>query len=177
MLGITGWRIGACYGPAELMRPIQMVHQFIPFSVSTPLQVAAAKSMQHAIDTGYFDKVKDVYQGLRDKLVGILNGVEMQCIVPDGGYFVLANTTSIRVPVAMDCIRTRDDAVCRFLTVEAGVTAIPPSAFYNEQDVNGRKVAGDLARFAFCKSDAMLDEAGDRLRKWHSKKHESRSFD
>ena len=44
------------------------------------------------------------------------------------------------------------------------MTAIPPSAFYDVGDREGREeVAGKLARFAFCKSEGMLDEAAGKL--------------
>jgi N-succinyldiaminopimelate aminotransferase len=52
-----------------------------------------------------------------------------------------------------------DVAFCRYLTTEIGVAAIPPSAFYH----NPADGAG-LTRFAFCKSDEVLAEAGKRLR-------------
>jgi len=52
--------------------------------------------------------------------------------------------------------------VCRFLTTEVGVTAIPPSAFYCKE--HQHLVAG-YARFCFCKTDDMLDEADKRLTK------------
>jgi aspartate/methionine/tyrosine aminotransferase len=46
------------------------------------------------------------------------------------------------------------------LTTEIGVAAIPPSAFYhNPAD------GAQLARFAFCKSQPVLDEAARRLQK------------
>lgn len=55
---------------------------------------------------------------------------------------------------------TRDWAFCRFLTIEIGVTAIPPSSFYEEKDEH---LAKNLARFAFCKEDENLKEAVLRL--------------
>ena len=55
---------------------------------------------------------------------------------------------------------TRDWAFCRFLTKELGVTAIPPSAFYEGKE---KELASNLARFAFCKEDKSLYEAGERL--------------
>ena len=46
---------------------------------------------------------------------------------------------------------------CRHITIEGGVTAVPLSAFYDTGDVR------HFARFAFCKGDAVLDEAIARL--------------
>jgi N-succinyldiaminopimelate aminotransferase len=55
-----------------------------------------------------------------------------------------------------------DDAFCRDLTTRVGVAAIPLSAFYVD-----RSRAPCVARFAFCKSDATLDEAARRLGSAH----------
>ena len=52
-----------------------------------------------------------------------------------------------------------DDAFCRDLTTRVKVAAIPLSAFYVD-----RTRAPCVARFAFCKADATLDEAARRLR-------------
>jgi N-succinyldiaminopimelate aminotransferase len=46
------------------------------------------------------------------------------------------------------------------LPEEVGVAAIPPTSFYAHPE-EGRH----LVRFAFCKTDAVLDEAIVRLRK------------
>jgi len=44
------------------------------------------------------------------------------------------------------------------VTVDAGVTVVPVSALYATPDVN------HLVRFCFCKRDAVLDGALERLR-------------
>jgi aspartate/methionine/tyrosine aminotransferase len=54
----------------------------------------------------------------------------------------------------------RDVAVCRWLTREVGVAAIPPSPFYSEPH---RDLTDNLARFTFCKTDDLLEEAARRL--------------
>ena len=49
------------------------------------------------------------------------------------------------------------------LPKRVGVAAIPPSAFYSEQH---KHLAENFVRFAFCKSDEALREAGRRLKKF-----------
>jgi N-succinyldiaminopimelate aminotransferase len=67
--------------------------------------------------------------------------------------------------VELDGLDFADDvAFCRYLTTDIGVAAIPPSAFYH----NPADGAG-LTRFAFCKSDVVLAEAGNRLLKLRHK--------
>jgi aspartate/methionine/tyrosine aminotransferase len=48
------------------------------------------------------------------------------------------------------------------MTIEKGICAIPPSAFYQEED---KHLGANLARFAFCKTDEALDEAAKLLKK------------
>jgi aspartate/methionine/tyrosine aminotransferase len=56
-------------------------------------------------------------------------------------------------------------AVCRWLTTEIGVAAIPPSPFYSAPH---QPLTDNLARFTFCKSDDLLDEAARRLQRIRS---------
>ena len=70
---------------------------------------------------------------------------------PEGAYFVCADVAGRGF--------ADDDAYCRDLTTRVGVAAIPLSAFYVD-----RARAPVVARFAFCKSDATLDEAARRFR-------------
>lgn len=106
-----------------------------------------------------------------------------------GGYFILADTSAVKDTVikssssssssdhqADDKSRGFDVQVCKYLTREAGVTAIPPSAFYDpaEREAesianNGSCISDSLARFAFCKNQAMLDAAGEQLKAWKLK--------
>lgn len=80
---------------------------------------------------------------------------------------------------------TRDWALCRYLTVEHGVTAIPPSAFYSAPNkvrargcrraagdqrspsprAGSQHLAGSIARFAICKTDESLAIAAEALRR------------
>ena len=59
----------------------------------------------------------------------------------------------------------RDWAMSRWMTKEVGVTAIPPSAFYEKDHCYLGK---DLLRFAFCKNDLTLLEAESRFQKYFS---------
>ena len=45
---ITGWQAGWCVGPAELIKPIQLLLPFVQFCVSTPMQEALARVLDLA---------------------------------------------------------------------------------------------------------------------------------
>ncbi|KAJ3240722.1 Kynurenine--oxoglutarate transaminase 3 [Chytriomyces hyalinus] len=166
MFGVTGWKIGWCLGPEELIRSVWMIHQFNVFSVVTPLQEAAAISLEHAMESNFFLETTKTYQEHRDRLIKVLWEAGLTPTLPHGGYFVMADTTSLEgvLPTASDANEPRRDfRACRFMTTEMGVTAIPPSAFYERKEGAGGLVPGKHARFAFCKSLDLINAAGERF--------------
>ncbi len=85
--------------------------------------------------------------------------------IPKGGYFVLADISRIEVnPKYLKDTegnpRTKDYAFAYELAYEKGVVAIPCSPFYDKEDY---KEGERFVRFAFCKDEAMIEEAGKKL--------------
>jgi aspartate/methionine/tyrosine aminotransferase len=156
---VTGWKIGWAIAPAALVHAVQQAHQWMLFAVATPLQEAVAAAFETAQTNDYFAWLAGMYQAKRDKLYDALAEVGLDPVRPDGSYFILFNTGRLDVPLAADA--PRDDSVCRWFTRHVGVTAIPPSTFYCRQH---QQLTDNLARFCFCKTDEVLDEATDRLR-------------
>lgn len=168
----TGWKIGWVVGPAPLVKGVALVNQWVQFSVCTPLQQAVAWSLQEAQQEyegfqTYFHYLRAEYLRKRGLLCDALEAAGLQVVPPEGGFFVMADTSSVQVPdkymqesTAACPTMTRDWAFCRFLTCEVGVTAIPPSAFYQPSD---KHLVANFARFAFCKQDESLKQAAERL--------------
>jgi aspartate/methionine/tyrosine aminotransferase len=153
---VTGWKVGWASGPAPLIQAIRMAHQWIPFTVATPLQRASATILNEAARQGntYYQELKQIYLRKRDLLVTALRGTPFSPLVPEGGYFVIADSRELGY---------RDDVeLCNELPSRAGVAAIPPSAFYSAEH---KMLAKHLVRFAYCKRDDVIKEAGDRLKK------------
>lgn len=155
---VTGWKIGWAIAPPPLAHAILMAHQWIPFAVATPLQEAVANAFDMAEEQGYFAWMANMYEGKRDRLVRALEAAQLRPQTPEGSYFVLFDTREL--PVTVEAGQRRDVAVCRWLTTEVGVAAIPPSPFYS---VEHQGLTDNLARLCFCKTDDMLDEAARRL--------------
>lgn len=146
----TGWKIGWTVAAPPLTRALRIAHQFITFSAATPLQYAVAAALDHA-DDAYYAEFVATYRARRNKLCEGLAEVGFVPSCPHGTYFACAD---IR-PLGFDS----DVALCRAMPERVGVAAIPASAFYQH------KAAGrHLVRFAFCKSEAVLDEGLRRLR-------------
>ena len=145
----TGWKIGWTCAPPDLSRAIRTAHQFITFCNGTPFQPAIATAL--ALGDDYYLQFTADYRARRDRLCTGLAEVGFEVLKPAGTYFVCVD---IR-PLGFD----DDMALCKQLPKAVGVAAIPNSAFYVNKE-HGRH----LVRFAFCKSDPVLEEGIARLR-------------
>ncbi len=157
---VTGWKIGWAIAAEPLAHAILMAHQWIPFTVATPLQEAVATAFEVAAEHDYFNWLSTMYQSKRDLLLKVLHDVGLPPITPDGSYFILVDTSALDVPIEAGA--RRDQSLCRWFTREVGVAAIPPSHFYSPEH---QYLTDNLARFCFCKTDEMLEEAAIRLTK------------
>jgi N-succinyldiaminopimelate aminotransferase len=140
----TGWKIGWCSGPAELVAATRTVKQYLSFAGGTPLQHAAAAALSDA--RGYLSELRDDLRAKRDQLRAGLTAAGLQPLHSAGTYFVNADVGSDAV------------SFCRTLPERCGVVAIPTGVFYDD-----KTAAPTLVRFAFCKRDATIAEAADRL--------------
>ncbi len=152
---VTGWKVGWVVGPQPLIHAVRMAHQWIPYTVATPLQLAAADALAEAgrAESPFFQDLQTMYRGKRDLLLDALAATPFKALVPQGSYFVMADSSALGY---------KDDVeLCLDLPKRARVAAIPPSAFYSDAH---KHLAKDLVRFAFCKTDEALREAGERLK-------------
>lgn len=140
----TGWKIGWCSGPAELVEATRTVKQYLTFAGGTPLQHAAAAALR--LPAEFLNRLRDELRARRDQLCAALAAAGAHPFTPQGTYFVNADVGEEAV------------AFCLRLPERCGVVAIPTSAFYDDQ-----AAAGTLVRFAFCKRESVIAEAARRL--------------
>jgi N-succinyldiaminopimelate aminotransferase len=140
----TGWKIGWATGPASLIAAVRAAKQYLSFAGGTPLQHASAAAL--AMPDEFYEALTAAYRGKRDRICAGLEAAGLEPLPPAGTYFVNAR------------VEGDGAAFCRELPERAGVVAIPTSVFYDDQEA-GRS----LVRFAFCKRDAVIDEAAARL--------------
>lgn len=155
IFSLTGWKIGWSFAPPELNAAVRKTHQFIVFCSAAPLQEAIAAGFAEAEERGYYSELRAMYQRKRDLLVDALQEAGLRPYAPEGTYFVLCDISHLEFD--------DDVAFCRYLTTDVGVTAIPPSFFYSDEH---QHLGQQLARFSFCKGDATLEAAGERLVAW-----------
>lgn len=145
----TGWKMGYCVAPENLMKEFRKIHQFICFTCNTPMQVALAKFLVNENEylslPTFFQKKRDLFlENLKDLPFTIHEKAP-------GSYFQLASYEKI------NDMGDKDFAI--WLTKEIGVAVIPVSAFYH----NGKD--DKLIRFCFAKKDETLLEAIEKMRK------------
>jgi N-succinyldiaminopimelate aminotransferase len=92
-------------------------------------------------------------QARRDQLVQGLRAAGLASYTPEGTYFATTDVSSLGWASGRD--------FCRALPERAGVVAIPMEVFYDAPDAAGS--GRHLVRWAFCKQEAVIDEAVHRL--------------
>ena len=158
----TGWKIGWAIAPPALTAGVRAAHQFLTYATATPLQHGAAAALSGEEGVAYVRELVSIYTARRRFLCDALTDLGFGVAEPEGTYFIMADHSAIseRLGVAGVDGGVDDFAFCRWLIAEAGVAAIPPSAFY-EHKAEGRR----LVRFAFCKRQETLAAAGGRMRR------------
>ena len=143
---VTGWKVGFVCAPPSLTAEFRRVHQFNVFAVNTPAQLGLADYMAEPsryLDLGAF------YQHKRDDFRARMSCSRFELLDCAGTYFQLAR---------YDAISDEPDQVfVRRLMHEAGVAAIPVSAFHHD-GFDSR-----LIRFCFAKSETLIAQACERL--------------
>jgi len=145
---LTGWKVGYVSAPKALAGIIAKAHQNLTFTTAPNLQRAVAVGL--AKDDAYFATLAGDLQAKRDRLGAGLAAIGFGVLPTYGSYFITADFAPLG-------FSGDDVAFCRQITERAGVCAIPVSAFYVTEPPR------HYARFAFCKQDAVLDEAVARL--------------
>ena len=109
-------------------------------------------AFRRASDFDYFRSLSSSLESKRNMLCDALDDAGLSTIRPQGGYFVLADTSNIPVGA---CER-RDDAVNQWLTEHVGITGIPTSYFFSDHN---RELSDKILRFAYCKTDEEISRA------------------
>ena len=146
---VTGWRVGTIVAPPRATDAIRKVHDFLTVGAPAPLQEAVAVGLE-TLGPDYYATLARDYRARRDVMHAALVNAGFRCSPPQGAYYILADFAALSdLP---------DDEFARWLTCEAGVAPVPGSSFYSRPEL-GRT----LVRFAFCKTEEQLREAGERL--------------
>ena len=144
----TGWKMGYCLAPEALMKEFRKIHQFMVFSVNTPMQHAIAEYLKEKEN---FEDLGILFQEKRDFFRELISGSRFQLMDCHGSYFQLLSYQDISEEPDIDFAAR--------LVKEHGVASIPVSAFYSKNTDH------HLLRFCFAKKEATLEKAAAALMK------------
>ena len=142
----TGWKMGYCCAPKDLMDEFRKVHQFNVFCVNHPMQRALAEYLQ---EPNHYLGLSEFYQQKRDLFLNLIKDSKFSFIPSKGTYFQVLDYSQITNEHDMDFAKR--------MTVENGLASIPMSVF-NENNLDE-----NVLRFCFAKTDETLKKAADIL--------------
>ena len=127
-------------------------------ALETQRTVGAAAPLQEAgiaalgVPDTYYDQLAAAYRRRRNRLLEILERHHFTCYRPYGAYYIMTDITAFGF--------ADDVEFARHLVKDIGVAAVPGSSFYSRPSEGRTKL-----RFCFCKKDATLTAADERLAK------------
>ncbi|ERE88176.1 transcription initiation factor IIB-like protein, partial [Cricetulus griseus] len=145
-----GWSIG----PKHLIKHLQTVQQNTFYTCATPLQAALAQALWIDIKRMdspecYFNSLAKELEVKRDRMVRLLNSVGLKPIIPDGGYFIIADVSSLDADLSdMKSDEPYDYKFVKWMTKNKKLSGIPVSAFC---DSESKSQFEKLVRFCFIK--------------------------
>jgi methionine aminotransferase len=142
----TGWKMGYALAPANLMKEFRKAHQFVVFTVNTPIQYALADYLQ---DEAHYKDLGSFYQKKRDYFLSLIKDTKWKTVPAHGTYFQVLDYTDISELPEMEFAEK--------LIKEHGVASIPVSAFYHKK--NDHK----MLRFCFAKKEETIEKAAELL--------------
>lgn len=150
IFSLTGWKIGWLAGPAALMDAAAKAHQFLTFAIPGALQQGITHGLEHEMD--FPSGLRTRLRANRDFLSEGLARLGFEVLPCEGTYFLVAGIAGLT--------DEKDVAYAERLVREAGVAAIPLSAFFHDGKVD------TYLRFVFCKERPVLEEALARLARY-----------
>jgi len=144
----TGWKLGYCIAPPQLMKEFRKVHQFNCFSCNSPVQHALSVYIEQQ---QHYQNLGKVVQQKRDYFQQLMAQTKFEALPSYGSYFQLYSYKKIT-----------DESENEFavrLIKEYGVASIPVSVFYKQETNN------QVLRFCFVKNEQTLEAAVSRLKK------------
>lgn len=149
---ITGWRLGYCIAPENIIEQIKKVHDFLTVAAAAPLQEAAVVGLEFS--DAYYDELQKLYTHKKDLFLNGLKELNIPHTEPQGAYYVMVDISEFGYDSDLD--------FCVDLIKNVGVAAVPGSSFFKEME-------NRYIRFHFAKKDETLLAALNRLKDMRAK--------
>jgi aspartate aminotransferase len=148
---MTGWRVGYCLAPEELIRSMLKIQSHCTSNASSISQKAAVEALR-----GPQNSVREMlreYSSRRDFIVAALNAIPgIRCNWPDGAFYVYPNVSAF---LGKSGIHTTSDLCIRLLQ-EIYVAVVPGEAFGTQEHI----------RISYATSKEQLAKGVARMRKF-----------
>ncbi|MCF6347146.1 MAG: methionine aminotransferase [Flavobacteriaceae bacterium] len=142
----TGWKMGYCAAPVELMHEFRKTHQFNVFCANHPIQIALAEYLK---EPHHYLELNSFYQEKRDFFLNAIESSRFEFTPSSGTYFQLLDYSKITdegdIDYAMRLVR------------ENKIACIPISVF------NVNNLDTKMLRFCFAKKNETLENAAEIL--------------
>ena len=149
---ITGWRLGYCIAPENIIEQIKKVHDFLTVGAAAPLQEAAVVGLEFS--DAYYDELQKLYTHKKDLFINGLKELNIPHTEPQGAYYVMVDISEFGYDSDLD--------FCVDLIKNVGVAAVPGSSFFKEEE-------NRYIRFHFAKKDETLLATLNRLKDMRAK--------
>ena len=144
---MTGWRVGFACASKEIITAMTKIHQYTIMCVPITSQMAACEALQTGRKS--VEQMKREYKRRRELVVDRLNRLGLECIKPDGAFYVFASVKKTN----LDCLHFAQQ-----LLKKEKVAVVPGTAFGREFD--------DYIRISYASSFDNLKEALVRIEKF-----------
>lgn len=167
---VTGWKLGWSIGPEYLIKHLQTVHQNLLYTCPTPLQEALAHALFKDFKRMdepecYFNSLPRELEAKRDRMARLLQEAGLKPVIPEGGYFMIADVSVLGV----DLSEVKDDEpydykFIKWMIKNKKLAAIPITAFCGSES---KKQFEKYIRFCFIKREETLDAGEKILKNWN----------
>lgn len=144
----TGWKVGYCLAPEHLMKEFRKIHQFMVFSVNTPIQLAMDAYLKNYFEV---NELTNFFQQKRDFFRSLLQQTKFTLLRCEGSYFQNVSYENIS--------EEKDVDLAMRMIKDVKVACIPNSSFYM------KNTDYKTLRFCFAKKDETLEKAANLLMK------------
>lgn len=149
---ITGWRLGYCIAPENIIEQIKKVHDFLTVGAAAPLQEAAVVGLEFS--DAYYDELQKLYTHKKNLFLNGLKELNIPHTEPQGAYYVMVDISEFGYDSDLD--------FCVDLIKNVGVASVPGSSFFKEEE-------NRYIRFHFAKKDETLLAVLNRLKDMRAK--------
>lgn len=151
---MTGWRIGYCGGPAELIKAMSTMQTQTTSSPCSISQMAAATALSGPQDFIKFSN--DIYKKRRNMVLDSINKIEnLTCIAPNGSFYLFINCSKLfNKKTPNGSLLTNSQDIANYFLEKAYIAIVPGSAFGME----------GFFRISYATNEENLIEACERIK-------------